>query len=708
MTPRPRRKPSPHRNEQGQTIILVAVMVLSFLMFFGFTLNTGLLINAKISVQAAADAAAYAGAATQARQLNAVSYLNYDMRRQFKKFLFRNFVAGSIGNPNFPLNSDGSNSSPHDFPKLDFTGTSVGAGPKKVPLRVPVVCIPVVANVNDDQCVKLNVRNTSKDLKDRIGSFATAAGGSILQTLLQQVTTLQNTQQAACAGQAGINLATMLAWLFRGSMEDGGIDKMIELATGSSVPLPNLKATLVGLTKGLGLYPRNILNLMRIETLETFLNEEPKIVGREDALALERNVRTAEASERTILAYKSALANLNTTVFNTDELVLEELQAPGPMINLEVVTADLDVFIQSTKATPGPADTICNSFVYNFPIQKVPVGVKINPISGRNVVYAVRVRAKVRPRGLLFLPGNEALELEAMGGAKPFGSRIGPRNLAGSDFLKDGGPTDLGSVRVSGEHICKPADPVDHKCNVPDLQMFGAAGSGAGGFFDSTFLSEMREMIGKPASTENIIRAQYHAMAPNPTEVGHYNIIPPPGASAPGTPPSDVASEFISTYDGREKPAGSDFVAPAYRFYAPIYRADSSVDINTYIDKFLKSSLPNTIPNEYGLSGEQVRTQTADALQTYIKGPLQAANGSELRETETFAAVELPMAWLTPPKKGNFWLTNAREVLSSWAPGMAFSTYKPRFGYSVRFVALRDLASQGVAPQDSVLDTISH
>ncbi|NDF14982.1 hypothetical protein EB061_06630 [bacterium] len=408
------------------------------------------------------------------------------------------------------------------------------------------------------------------------------------------------------------------------------------------------------------------MNLMRIETLETFLNEEPKIVGREDALALERNVRTAEASERTILAYKSALANLNTTVFNTDELVLEELQAPGPMINLEMVTADLDVFIQSTKATPGPADTICNSFVYNFPIQKVPVGVKINPISGRNVVYAVRVRAKVRPRGLLFLPGNEALELEAMGGAKPFGSRIGPRNLAGSDFLKDGGPTDLGSVRVSEEHICK------------------------------------------PASTENIIRAQYHAMAPNPTEVGHYNIIPPPGASAPGTPPSDVASEFISTYDGREKPAGSDFVAPAYRFYAPIYRADSSVDINTYIDKFLKSSLPNTIPNEYGLSGEQVRTQTADALQTYIKGPLQAANGSELRETETFAAVELPMAWLTPPKKGKFWLTNAREVLSSWAPGMAFSTYKPRFGYSVRFVALRDLASQGVAPQDSVLDTISH
>jgi hypothetical protein len=572
-----------------------------------------------------------------------------------------------------------------------------------------VVCIPVVANVNDDQCVKLNVRNTSKDLKDRIGSFATAAGGSILSTLIQQVETLQGTQQAACAGQAGINLATMLAWLFRGNTDDGTIDKMITLATGTGASVTTLKETLKGLTKGLGLYPRNILNLMRIETLESFLNEEPKTVNLDDVSAMEKNTNTAEARERTILAYKSALSNLNTTIFNPEELVLEELHS-GQLIRLEPVTTDVDVFIQSTKATASPPspNTICDSFVYNFPVRNVPVGVRINPIQGKKVVYAVRVRAKIRPRGLLFLPGSDSLELEAMAGAKPFGSRIGPMDLKGTDFLKDGGPTDLGAVKVSGEHICKPAEAVDHNCNVPNLQMFGAAGSGIGSFFDSAFLSEMREIIGKPASTEKIIRAQYHAMAPNPAEVGHYNILPPPKAKAPGEPPSGTASDFISTYDGREKPVGSDFVPPAYRFYAPIYRADSSVDINTYIDKFLKASLPDVLPNEYGLSGEQVRMQTADALRNYIKNPLQTGKDSELRETETFAALELPMAWLESPKKGNFWLQSADDVLSSWGPGMDLAGYRPRFGYSVRFVALRDLASQGVAPQDSVLDSISH
>ncbi|NDG84936.1 MAG: hypothetical protein EBX52_07860, partial [Proteobacteria bacterium] len=87
------------KREDGQSIFLVAVMVMSFIMFFSFTINTGLLIHAKISVQAAADAAAYAGAATQGRLLNSISFLNYDMRRQYKKFLFRNAFVGSMGSP---------------------------------------------------------------------------------------------------------------------------------------------------------------------------------------------------------------------------------------------------------------------------------------------------------------------------------------------------------------------------------------------------------------------------------------------------------------------------------------------------------------------------------------------------------------------------------------------------------------------------------
>src|SRR3954462_14572759 len=83
-------------NQRGQASIMIAIMMLTFTMFFAFVVNTGMLVNAKINLQNAADLAAYAGAATQARQLNAISYLNYEMRRQYKKYLYRYYVLGNL------------------------------------------------------------------------------------------------------------------------------------------------------------------------------------------------------------------------------------------------------------------------------------------------------------------------------------------------------------------------------------------------------------------------------------------------------------------------------------------------------------------------------------------------------------------------------------------------------------------------------------
>src|SRR5271154_3984613 len=81
---------------------MLGMMMLTFLFFFCFVVNIGMLVNAKINLQNAADLAAYAGAATQARQLNSISYLNYEMRRQFKKFLFRYYVVGNMAQRQFP------------------------------------------------------------------------------------------------------------------------------------------------------------------------------------------------------------------------------------------------------------------------------------------------------------------------------------------------------------------------------------------------------------------------------------------------------------------------------------------------------------------------------------------------------------------------------------------------------------------------------
>src|SRR5271170_71906 len=91
-------------SDSGQASIMIGMIVLTFMLFFAFVVNTGMLVNAKINLQNAADLAAYAGAAVQARQLTQISYLNYEMRRQWKKFLFRLYVVGNMSQDGFPRN----------------------------------------------------------------------------------------------------------------------------------------------------------------------------------------------------------------------------------------------------------------------------------------------------------------------------------------------------------------------------------------------------------------------------------------------------------------------------------------------------------------------------------------------------------------------------------------------------------------------------
>src|ERR1700757_92816 len=90
------------QKEKGQVSVMIAIMISTFVLLLAFVINTGMLVNAKINLQNAADLAAYAGAAVQARQLNEISYLNYEMRRQYKKFLFRYYVMGNMSQDTFP------------------------------------------------------------------------------------------------------------------------------------------------------------------------------------------------------------------------------------------------------------------------------------------------------------------------------------------------------------------------------------------------------------------------------------------------------------------------------------------------------------------------------------------------------------------------------------------------------------------------------
>ena len=691
------------KNRDGQSIILVGIMVLSFLMFFTFTVNTGLLIHAKISVQAAADAAAYAGAATQARQLNSISFLNYDMRQQYKKFLFRYVFVGSIGNPHHPLNSDQNpgdavSSGQYDFPKFDFRDTSYTSthNPIKLALKVPVICIPIVGGKTpDDSCLKINIRNSAHDLTTTLG-LGSGSGSAIIQTYLAGVEAMNSQLENTCTGLGAINKLVMNLWLFRGNTSDQPIDDMFTQLSANQVfsgtnssDATKVKNEVKGLVGGLGLFPRNLLDYLRIRTLEKHLNEKATTITQEDASSMERSTR-AEFHERTLLAFKSALSNLNASLFDPDKVVMEELQ-PSTLIKLSLVkTPSFKIFIQDAK--PGTASTdktFCNARITPTEVNGVPIGVQLDP--GHTVMYAVRLKTFVRARGLMFSPWSGELELDAVAGAKPFGSRIGPRNLNPKDYVKSIPNLPI----VNEEPLCAE---LNNECTIPNIEL-----NSGKDILRATYIEALLNLA-KNSNGEvdmpSILQAQFAATAPNPIEVGNFNILPPVKTSQ-----DEKKMEFIAYDDGQF----DKNTPPAYRFYAPLFPAGTA-NSTTELQSILQQAFPDS-------SMAPMLTLLNSSLNAYISGTLEPAkNEAELQESKTFAAVALPIhPNLQPPKgaeAGN-WLTKEAEVISSWGPSYARLSngsygFKPRFGYSVKHVAVRDLVRQGVVDTEGDLEAVGH
>ena len=146
----PVRDPTRHKVSGQISIVAAALMGTTFFLFFAFVVNTGMLVHAKINLQNAADVAAYAGAASQARHLENIGILNYDLRRQYKRFLFRYYV---IGNLYRPTRASGST--------FQFGAIESGSG-RFVDLGVPAVCLTFKANDKDRKSTRLNSSHVSE------------------------------------------------------------------------------------------------------------------------------------------------------------------------------------------------------------------------------------------------------------------------------------------------------------------------------------------------------------------------------------------------------------------------------------------------------------------------------------------------------------------------------------------------------------------
>jgi len=138
--------------------------------------------------------------------------------------------------------------------------------------------------------------------------------------------------------------------------------------------------------------------------------------------------------------------------------------------------------------------------------------------------------------------------------------------------------------------------------------------------------------------------------------------------------------------------------------------------INGYLDKIFDKTQVGNSSNPFNYNSNQMRLSLQTQIMGYINGPLANANSAtaENGETLTFAALNLPMPTSLQPSQGNFWLTQANQVLSSWGPTTVREStsdnygFKPRFGYSVKFVTMQDLLNQGVSSDSDDLSSVPH
>lgn len=118
------------KNENGQMAIFIALFFQVLFVFFAMAINVGLVVHDKINLQNSVDIAAYYGAAKQSEILNQIGHINYQMRQNYKLFVWRYRVLSTIGLDAHPYNYRNGVSSV--LPEGDITG-----GANAV---VPAVC----------------------------------------------------------------------------------------------------------------------------------------------------------------------------------------------------------------------------------------------------------------------------------------------------------------------------------------------------------------------------------------------------------------------------------------------------------------------------------------------------------------------------------------------------------------------------------------
>ncbi|MEM7646382.1 MAG: pilus assembly protein TadG-related protein [Pseudomonadota bacterium] len=213
--------------------VFVALFFQVLFVFFAMAINVGLVIHDKINLQNAVDIAAYYGAAKQAETLNQIAHINFQMRQNYKLFVWRYRVLGTVGRTGHPY----ANQSPFAFnPGLD----SQDAGNAQTGPLAPNVCVAsdFWKEYKDLDPAGANLcrfgQATIPNIPPQVGGAGFIPGISQLGNLL-----LRANQQMVqnCLESGVLNWMNAARWLIHFRVDGAARKSMIRtLATGMSSP----------------------------------------------------------------------------------------------------------------------------------------------------------------------------------------------------------------------------------------------------------------------------------------------------------------------------------------------------------------------------------------------------------------------------------------------------------------------------------------
>lgn len=429
------------RKDSGQTSIFLALFLATMMMLFAFTTNIGMLVHAKINLQNAADAAAYAGAAVQARQLTNVAYLNWEMHRAVKEFMYYYAVSGNEAQTCFPFNASGQrvgicparppserySFAIHDPRDIGRSSVEFYDSP-----LVPTVC--KVFDPNNNYCQKLNVAGVPQFLGN--GSFGNA--DAIINTVRTTTNIIIGKKIQDCQARADINLYYLIEWLLNPDAQNPPTITSVDLHR----PVPIFEPGVSPMDK-LGFLVRAALLRARIDNLEEKLNLPPPpgplTIGTINGMKNNpHGTEGVDYYERPIQAFLSANNNLpqanDNGIFSdiqlTELLPGQAIASPSPHLQNAPILAKFNdikapVILASSTFTPTNAALTggqCNQSRVFLQVPNFPLGVEKE--AAIPTYYAVKLRARTK---LLFSPfgSDGSIYLSAYSAAKPFGSRVG-------------------------------------------------------------------------------------------------------------------------------------------------------------------------------------------------------------------------------------------------------------------------------------------